>query len=147
MIPEFDKYGLLPQGIHWATWPELVDRFGDNPWRLRLADGLAAALDELKRAGCRVVYVDGSFVTEKLIPNDFDACWDEAGVDPTLLDPALLTFDLGRATQKAKYLGELFPLSAVADSDGSPFIEFFQIDRETGRRKGIVAIDLEGWHD
>ena len=88
------------------------------------------------------VYVNGSFVTNKEVPNDFDACWEEAGVDPTVLDPVLLTFDPGRVTQKANYLGELFPASAIASGDGFSFLEFFQTDKETGGPKGIIAIDL-----
>ena len=104
--------------------------------------GLKAAMVSLKDAGCKTVYVDGSFVTGKEAPGDFDACWEEEGVDPTILDPVLLTFDAGRATQKAKYMGELFPASTIADEDGFSFLEFFQTDKETGRRKGIVAIDL-----
>ena len=99
-------------------------------------------LENLKGAGGQTVYVDGSFVTSKEVPNDFDACWEEAGVDPTVLDPVLLTFDPGRFTQKAKYLGELFPASAVANGDGFSFLEFFQTDKESGRPKGIVAIHL-----
>ena len=64
--------------------------------------GLRAALEDLKNAGCRTAYVDGSFVTIKAIPNDYDACWDEDGVDPVLLDPVLLTFGAGRAAQKER---------------------------------------------
>ena len=105
---------------------------------------LTAAPRNLKGAGCRTVYVDGSFVTSTTRPNDYDTCWDEAGVDPAALDPVLLTFDPGRAAQKAKYGGELFPASVIADPDGLSFLEFFQTDQETGRAKGIVAIDLEG---
>ena len=63
-------------------------------------------------------------------------------MDPTVLDPVLLTFDPGRVTQKAKYMGELFPASAIASGDGFSFLEFFQADKETGGRKGIIAIDL-----
>jgi hypothetical protein len=144
MIPTFDVNGLLPPGIHWASWDEFLERFGTSSWRLRLADGIRAAIENLKNAGCLTVYVDGSFVTAKEVPNDFDACWDETGVDPLALDPVLLIFDPGRATQKAKYLGELFPASAIADGDGFSFLEFFQTDKDTGRPKGIVTIDLEG---
>ena len=50
--------------------------------------------------------------------------------------PFLLTFDPGRVTQKAKYLGELFPASFVADQDGLSFLEFFQADRDSGEPKG-----------
>ncbi len=144
MIPEFDAEGMLPPGVHWADWDEVADRFANSKWRRQLADGLRAALEDLKRAGCRTAYVNGSFVTNKYVPNDYDACWEEAGVEPEALDPVLLTFDPGRVTQKAKYLGELFPASVTADGDGLSFIEFFQTDRYTGRRKGIVAIDLGG---
>ena len=93
-------------------------------------------------AGCRTAYLNRSFVTSKESPNDYDACWEEAGVDPTVLDPVLLTFDPGRAMQKAKYMGELFPASVVADADGLSFFEFFQSDKDTGNPKGIIAIDL-----
>ena len=104
--------------------------------------GLRAALENLANAGCRVVYINGSFVTNKEFPNDYDACWEEGGVDPTTLDPVLLTFDPGRATQKAKYMGELFPASSIAAAGGFSFREFFQMDKNTGRPKGIVAIYL-----
>ena len=144
MIPSFDLDGLLPPGIHWSSWEELNYRFGGTPWRGILIAGLRAALENLASAGCRVVYINGSFVTSKDFPNDYDACWDESGVDPTALDSVLLTFDPGRATQKAKYMGELFPASSIADADGFSFREFFQTDKNTGRRKGIVAIDLGG---
>ena len=107
-------------------------------------EGFRAAIENLKAAECRTVYLDGSFVTNKTHPNDYDACWEKAGVDPTSLDPVLLTFDVGRATQKAKYLGELFPASIIADAEGLAFLEFFQTDKETGRPKGIIAIDLGG---
>lgn len=89
-----------------------------------------------------MVYVDGSFVTAKELPNDFDACWDPRGVRIADLDPALRTFDPGRATQKAKYLGELFPMTFAANSDGATFLEFFQTNRHTELPKGIVALDL-----
>jgi hypothetical protein len=142
MIPPFDSTGNLPPGVYWATWPELVDRFGETPYRQRLLAGLKAALDALRAAGCQTVYIDGSFVTAKEVPNDFDGCWDIDGVDPTLLDPILLTFDHGRAAQKAKYLGEFFPAQLSEGGSGTTFLEFFQIDKESGNPKGIIAVEL-----
>ena len=144
MIPEFDADGLLPAGVHWANWDELIYRLGTNPWRQHVMTGLRAALENLKDAGCQTVYLNGSFATSKDLPNDYDACWEEAGVDPSTLAPVLLTFDPGRAIQKAKYMGELFPASIIAGTDGLSFLEFFQTDKDTGRPKGIIAIDLGG---
>jgi hypothetical protein len=143
VIPAFDPVtGNLPAGEHLATWPELRDRYGHTPWRRRLLAGLLAALRLLRAAGCTRVWIDGSFVTAKAEPGDFDACWDAQGVDFDCIDERLLTFDKGRATQKAAFLGELFISDAGADPQGTLFRDFFQTDRD-GRRKGIVVLDLK----
>lgn len=144
-IPDFDSdTGNLPGGIHVAEWEEIVAALGINPWRADLVAGLRRAVDALRAAGCRRVFVDGSFVTAKEHPGDFDACWDARGVDPSALDPVLLDFTRGRAAQKAKYGGELFIANAAATPAGTIFLDFFQIDKATGGPKGIIAIDLGG---
>jgi hypothetical protein len=112
------------------------------PHRRALLAGLRAALEVLRAAGSRRVYIDGSFVTAKQRPNDYDGCWDIEGVDPDRLDHVLLTFDRGRAAQKAKYRGELFHAQFHGGGSGITFLEFFQIDKETGNPKGIIVIDL-----
>ena len=67
MIPPFDAAGLLPPGVHCASWDQLSDRFANNAWREMLMTGFKAALENLKRAGCRTVYLNGSFVTNKSV--------------------------------------------------------------------------------
>ena len=62
-----------------TTWTETITAYGTSLWRLQLLAGLKAALDNLKAAGCRRAYIDGSFVTAKEHPGDFDACWELAG--------------------------------------------------------------------
>ena len=119
-------------------------RFGTTPHRLSLLAGLKAALHALRAAGCQRAYIDGSFVTAKLVPADFDGCWEVSGVDLARLDPVLLTFAQRRAAQKRQYGGEMFPADWAADAHGTSFLRFFQRDRVTGRPKGIVAIDLGG---
>ncbi len=81
MIPPFEQAsGNLPLGIHEATWDELVARFGYNQHRQALLAGLKVALQALGTAGCRRVYIDGSFVSAKELPGDFDGCWEAAGL-------------------------------------------------------------------
>jgi hypothetical protein len=143
MIPEFDPGGNLPPGVHETTWDIFVARFGSNEWRRRLISGLKRALDSLKRAGCTRAYIDGSFVTAKDQPGDFDACWDPVGVTAALLNPVLLNFDNGRQLQKIVFYGELFPSTAGADAAGTRFLEFFQTDKNTGDPKGIVALKVQ----
>ena len=129
--------------MHVSSWPELVERFGNNERRREIVAGLLRALQALKAAGCRRAYVDGSFVTSKEVPRDFDGCWDHGGVDFDALDPVLLDFEGHREAQKAKFDGELFLSTTQADTLGNRFLDFFQLDRD-GRPKGIVQIDLKG---
>lgn len=148
MIPHFetslgeDGRFQLPPGIHLAKWSELVERFGSNERRRGILSGLLRALRALKAAGCRRAYVDGSFVTSKDMPADFDGCWDHAGVDFDALDPVLLDFSGHREAQKSKFKGEMFIATTQADALETRFLDFFQLDRD-GRPKGIIQIDLE----
>ena len=142
MAPPLTPSGLLRPGIHRAAWTEVEERFATTAWRRTLFDGVRRVAESLKEAGCRTLYLDGSFVTSKLHPRDFDGCWDPDGVDARMLDPVLLTFGNRRAAQKAKYHGELFISSSRADG-GLTFLGFFQRDKATGNQKGIIGINLE----
>lgn len=142
MIPAFDEQGNLPPGIYHATWEAIVTRYAINTRRREQLDGLLSALHSLRAAGCTTAYLDGSCVTAKEHPGDFDACWESAGVDASLLDPELLDFSSARAAQKARYRGECFPVEVAADPAGTTFLDYFQQDRDTGQPKGIIAIDL-----
>jgi len=145
VIPGFDNFGNLPPGIHRASWQEVQARFGIDPHRNRLLSGLRRALLLLARAGCDTAYLDGSFVTSKTTPDDFDACWEMNNVDISRLqfeEPVLLDFSNRRAAQKVKFGGELFPAQAQANPAGALFLDFFQCDKNTGDPKGIIAIDL-----
>ncbi|MEQ8464638.1 DUF6932 family protein [Coleofasciculus sp. E1-EBD-02] len=107
MIPDFDENGNLPPGVHFCEWEGFVERFGTNALRLRLIRGLQMAIEQLKAAGCRTMYINGSFVTIKADPGDFDACWDREEVDIDYLRihaPRLLNY-YDRAGQKVKYGG------------------------------------------
>jgi len=143
MLPNFDRRGNLPPGLHFAAWGEFCQRYNGTVRRLDLLRGLREALVALATAGCELVYIDGSFVTAKPEPGDFDACWSVDGVDGDTLDPVFLTFDNGRAAQKARFGGELFPAEMPEGISGKTFVDFFQTDKETGGRKGIVAIALD----
>ncbi len=140
-MPALDpETGRLPEGEHEAEWSELVERFGWNVRRRQLLDGLALAIEALAAAGCRRIWVNGSFVTAKEEPADFDACWDSDGVDLGMLDAVLLDLSAGRSAQKTKFGGELFP-NVVEAQSGLIFSDFFQNERDTGR-KGIVVIRI-----
>lgn len=147
MIPPFDDspgVRFLPPGLHVATIGEVASRFGGNPIRDRLVSGLRGGLELLEAAGCRTVYVDGSFVTSKTNPNDFDVAWDPVGVDSSQLDPIFWSrvfLAPPRRAQKQRFGGEFLPLTATGDGLQS-LLEYFQ-GRRDGGRKGIVIVNLE----
>ena len=112
--------------------------------RRRLLDGFERAVAALKVAGSQRVYLDGSFVMAKEFPADYDACWDATGVRIEDLDPVLLDFSRRRNAQKMKYFGELFPAQSQAEAH-SPyrtFLDFFQNNKDSGNKKGIIGINI-----
>ena len=145
MLPPFDSDGNLPPGIHEASWDEVEGAFATNPHRRRLLAGFKAVAKKLAECGCERVYLDGSFVTSEPVPDDFDGAWELSGVDLRKLraiEPLLFDFSNGRAAQKAKYLGEMFPADVQEAASGRTFIEFFQEDKSTGEQKGVVTIRI-----
>jgi len=143
VLPSFDpETGRLPEGEHAASWDELVERFGWTSRRRQLLDGLAEAIELLAASGCTRIWLNGSFVTAKDEPADFDACWDPDGVDLDALDPIFFDFASGRAAQKSRFGGELFPNVVESDS-GLVFADFFKNERDGGH-KGIVVRTLGG---
>ncbi len=147
MLPEFTPTGLLPPGVHETTWVVLSERFGRNLRRQSILQGLRQAALGLKRAGCRRLWIDGSFVTDKRSPGDWDGCWDPVGVDPAKLDRVLFDLSpLGRRRMQAKYMADLFPASVTENQSGLLFVNFFQVDKATGDPKGILLLDLIAWN-
>jgi hypothetical protein len=142
MIPPFQPDGTLPPGVHWADSSEIQARFGHSPHRDQLLQGFVTAIKELKAAGCQEVFLDGSFVTAKIFPNDYDACWGTSGVDPDKLDDVFFDFTNRRAAQKGRFQGEFFPADMKEGLSGKTFLEFFQVDKQTGDPKGIVGLRL-----
>ncbi len=147
MIPDFDENGNLPPGVHFCDWSEFKEKFGYTPARARMIRGMEAAMADLKDAGCRNFFINGSFVTNEPNPNDFDACWEPDAVDMDYLRqnyPTLLNFTNKRGAQKAKYKGELFRTDQIVNDEGTTSLDFFLLDRQNNR-KGIIAIDLLRW--
>ena len=55
MIPNLKKSGLLPIGIHYATWEELNEKFCFNEHRQILLAGLKKGLRLLRKYECMEV--------------------------------------------------------------------------------------------
>lgn len=74
MLPPFMMDGNLPEGVHPATEKEVVDRFtGSSARRKWLGEQLCELLEIGRSTGQLArVFLWGSFVTSKQIPNDLD---------------------------------------------------------------------------
>lgn len=150
-IPMLNMQGELPVGIHLASINEIEIAFGQTTERRKkLMLGLKLALENLKSAGVRIVFIDGSFTSQKEDPHDIDGCWSAEGdINLSTLDPLFWDFDGPDEFKKArneahlKYGIDFFIAEWEEAQSGKPFPEFFQVSRN-GERKGIVKIDLDG---
>ena len=143
MIPDFVDIGgpwkVLPPGVHNATLKDVESRFATSEHRKRLFSGFREGVMALRKAGCSKIFLDGSFVTEKPIPGDFDVCWDNIGVDDTKLDRIFTDFSNKRKKQKDRFHGEFFPVNFLADGKKT-FFDFFQTDKDTQKAKGVICV-------
>ena len=144
MIPTLRADGTLPPGVHPAeNWNEIAVCFGGTSERQVLLGKLRAGLENLRDAGCEWVWLNGSFVTGKSVPDDVDGCWEwHPKMELTKLDSAfLLRSRADRAALKMRYGMDFFIADMIESGSGLPFSEFFQRERDGGR-KGIVWLNL-----
>ncbi len=81
MIPELVEltdapWKVLPEGIHSATLEEARDRFAINDVKKTLFGGFLKGVKKLADARCKLIFLDGSYVTENPYPNDYDSVGD-----------------------------------------------------------------------
>jgi len=173
-LPPFNADGVLPPGDYELTIEQLlasslVVARGAIPgwnagWRRRLVENLSVLVGHLVTVGITRVYVDGSFVEDKPVPNDVDGYF-ECEADRWLtgdlpdrlraLDP-VWTWESSRREPFRdypkpqlpmwhKYRVELFPdfgqFCGILDDRGRPltFAQAFRQSREF-RPKGIIRI-------
>ena len=139
-LPELTDSGELPLGVHRASLPETVERFGvGHPQRITVGERLeriyrvAAATGHLARF---VVY--GSFVTDKPQPNDVDVflVMDDSFDGDTLRGESALLFD--HAAADAHFGAGVFWMRRLSAMGGEqPMVEYWQAKRGGGQR-GII---------
>ena len=133
MIPHYNDEGYLPPGIHPATLEEIAARFGrESELRQVQMESLRWLIDFVQRAGAKRIVVNGSFVTDKLEPNDVDCV--------VLIEP-----DFPRdADAEAELLAGLpFINLEIVDAEG--FQQFTERTFATDRNlvlKGMVEVIL-----
>lgn len=118
MIPKLvyhpdDIFKVLPIGIHASTLHEVEQVYSTNPARVRLYEGLVEGAKALAIAGCKNLYLDGSYVSSKRIPGDFDACWDLEGVNLNVVDRIFIDFSIVPSRRNKDSNGSFFHLGPL----------------------------------
>ncbi len=142
MIPELTGEGMLPPGRHEATVGEIRRRFGrGNPVRTRLMKGLERVLQMAMKVGASLLFLDGSFVTDKKEPGDWDAVLVLPVGSPIWSKEAIAMAD--RPEVRKRYGGDLFTMMEEDTEVLAHYVdEVFAHDRH-GRAKGLVVVRLK----
>ena len=145
-LPIFNDAGDLPPGVHETSLAEVCERFGNRSDRRKL---LAHRLERIHQIAFHTGFlgrfvVFGSFITDKLGPNDVDVFMimnDNFEMGLLSGEPRLLFADHGTAQD---YFGaSVFWMRRMAAIGGEQAaIEDWQIKRD-GTERGIVEITAE----
>jgi hypothetical protein len=145
-LPAFNEEGDLPPGVHRATLPEVLERFGQGSVQRRaVADRLKRVYQLVASTGQLARFVVfGSFVTAQDDPNDVDIIL----LMEDMFDLASVTGEAALPFQHmeadAHFGASVFWTRRCGAIGGEQaMIEYWQVRREGGRR-GIVEIVREG---
>lgn len=133
MIPEFDKNGDIPPGIHLCSGNDFMDRFFFNEYRKSLTKSFTDILDWAKDKNATKIFVGGSFITSGDEPHDIDCLivfYDEEQIPhkSEMLTISSTKIDIQFATENDR---------VVVDS----FLHLFAHSRNI-KQVGIIEIDL-----
>lgn len=178
----FTADGMLPPGDYLMTFGQLrasllvtgptpPPKDWDASWRTQLVDNLEVMVRQLWKVGIDEVFIDGSFVEDKVHPNDIDGYFV---CDLKRLASGDLQKDLNRLDANKvwtwdprdrkpfkgypkkqlpmwhEYRVELYPhfgqLSGIRDKYGNEleFPSAFRLSRRDGKPRGIVKLIQEG---
>ena len=142
-LPEFNVQGDLPPGIHPASLMDVVQRFGRlSAVRVRSAARLTHIHDLAQRTGhLQRFIVFGSYVTDKVDPNDVDVIlvMDDDFYLEQCPTEARALFD--HPTAQARYGASIFWVrpGLLIRETVDEFIAYWQTKRD-GSQRGIVEI-------
>jgi predicted nucleotidyltransferase len=147
MIPAFDDYGCLPEGIYDCTMVEAAQRFGvfqTSDRRPQLWDKFIEFMREAKSCGLiDAVLLNGSFVTGENEPNDIDLVVVVSSDHDFSAEFQPGEYNVLSKRQVHRRFGFDLLVARSESEEYRRYLEFFQQVRlEPGRKKGIVRIWL-----
>ncbi len=147
MIPAFNDYGCLPEGIYECTMEEAAQRFGVfqvSDRRPHLWDKFIAFMREAESCGLiDAVLLNGSFVTAENEPNDIDLVVVVSSDHDFSAEFLPSEYNVLSKRQVHRRFGFDLLVARSESEEYRRYLEFFQQVRlEPGRKKGILRIWL-----
>ncbi len=144
-LPDFREDGWLPEGHYDSTWEELIDRFGGSPGskRERVLHELLNWRDGLRAKGVSgFIVLDGSFVSAKEAPGDFDVLlvMDEHVHD--LLENDVEASNLVDYSWCKKAGFDMLPFFANTIDQNPDYLRVWDVDDRIGVHKGVLEVAL-----
>jgi len=141
-IPSLEPNGLLPTGIHDCSLEDIDSRFTWNNQRSGLFASFVRFLEsELRPQFPYPVFFDGSFVTDKELPDDTDVVLDLSSAPDDRKWRALLFMMQHQDRIKQDYRVH-FWINLPGDSDFAAFFQYVGV--KTARTKGLDPRHLKG---
>ena len=147
MIPPFNEYGWLPDGVHDCTLDEAAERFGtfqNSDRRPFLWTRFTEFVAELKSCDMvEAIIADGSFVTAEPDPNDIDIVLVVAPSHDfsTDLPPAQYNL-LAQRRVRRRFGFDILVVKNDSENLDQAVAFFLQVKQRPGLKKGILRIKL-----
>lgn len=147
-IPEFRNDGWLPEGHHRATWEEIETVFGGETGsrRNRIIQQLLIWRNKLREKGITgLLVLNGSFVSSKKEPGDFDAifAYDEEAATIIANDRQaflLLDYTTCRNSMGCDLLA--FPRITIGTHLFAGSLDAYDKEKVTGTYKGVLEVTI-----
>lgn len=148
-VPDFTQHGLLPPGVHPCSFPEAQAALCSNDRRSEIWEGLQNFLNWAEAFPPPDSFLlDGSYVTDKPLPNDVDVVVDVTNCSEDQQQQWIAAWADHREYAKATFFVDFYPVFVGAGNDFSAFFQYVRIDEAMRRgiaptvRKGILKVTL-----
>ena len=141
-IPELNNHGLLPSGVHDCSLPEIESRFGWNEHRKGLLGDFGKCLqNEIRAKFSDPIFFDGSFVTDKEVPDDIDVVLDMRQAPDAMKWKGLDFMNKHQSRLMSDYRVH-FWVNLPGNNDFSDFFQYIGV--KTAKMKGLHPNFLKG---
>jgi hypothetical protein len=141
-IPALEPSGLLPSGVHDCSLDDIKSHFTWNDHRTNLFDRFLRFLEaELRPLFPYPIFFDGSFVTDKELPDDTDVVLDLSEVPDERKWQALMFMQQHQGRLMEDYRVH-FWINPPGQNDFAAFFQYVGV--KTARAKGLNPQHLKG---